>query len=191
MAIDIENHRASIHRRLEVFKTALNELELELTDQLNIDSQEFRTAEQISKVLTKITNHQTPVIYRLAVEDQLKKKALIQSFKLFKIENRKETKATGQLNLSRFNDTNSSTLYLGSKMKSPRTRINQHLGNGYFRTYSLHLNKWDINVQYSLQLNIYKLKTNIPEQYKRNFVELVEQELWEKYQPIFGKKSGV
>ena len=62
---------------------------------------------------------------------------------------------------------------------------------GHFRTYGLQLNKWDSTLNYELLIEIYEVNTDIDEEYKRSFIELIEQELWEEHLPIFGKKSGL
>lgn len=76
-------------------------------------------------------------------------------------------------------------------MKNVRGRISQHLGGGYFQTYSLHLSQWDQNLDYDLDIEIFTVKTPIESTHQRGFIELIKQELWDHFQPVFGKKSGL
>ena len=96
-----------------------------------------------------------------------------------------------RLNLSRFNRVDSETLYLGSTMSNFKNRIKQHLGWGNYRTYSLHLSKWDNGLDYTLNLKVYRISNLSDKQLERGFVELVEQDIWDQCNPLFGKKSGL
>jgi hypothetical protein len=64
-----------------------------------------------------------------------------------------------------------------------------HLGGGNFRTYALHLNKWDGNLRY--KINVQSFTIICKQSLERPFVELVEQAFWEYFLPAFGKKSGL
>ena len=149
--------------------------------------------------MDQIDNKIGPIIYRFSIESKKQREQLIKIYKDFHFVNKQKIRGKDRLNVSRFNDINSKTLYLGSKMKTPKSRFRQHLGEGHFRTYSLQLNKWDsplINkwnspLNYELLIEIYEVNTDIDEEYKRSFIELIEQELWEEHLPIFGKKSGL
>jgi hypothetical protein len=82
-------------------------------------------------------------------------------------------------------------LYLGSTISKIRNRISQHLGNCNAKTYSLHLSKWDEGINYNIRIQTFKILTDIEPKHKRKFVEMIEQELWDKAKPIFGKQSGL
>lgn len=191
MAVDIVELKSKVSDRLNLYLRELEDTNLEQTDELTINSHEYRTKEGISNLLTKISNPTTPVIYKLTIESESERKKLIKTYEQFHKENKLKDRGKDRLNVSRFNNTNSDTLYLGSKMKNPHSRIKQHLGDGYFRTFSLHLNKWDANLNYELTLQIFKITTKISHEHQRNLVELLEQELWDEHKPIFGKKSGL
>ena len=191
MPLDIAHLKPKVSDRLNLYLRELKETNLEQTDELTINSDEYRTSEQVSNLLTRVSNPQTPVIYKLTIESDSERKGLIKTYEQFHSENRLKDRGKDRLNVSRFNNTNSNTLYLGSKMKNPHSRIKQHLGDGYFRTFSLHLNKWDVGLNYELTLQIFKITSKISQEYQRNLVELLEQELWDEYKPIFGKKSGL
>ena len=87
-------------------------------------------------------------------------------------------------NMSRFNVTESKTLYVGTS-KSINTRIKQHLGYGDKRIYSLGLRHW-FPKNIDLILNIYKVSTE-----NQFTIELIEQSIWDVTKPQFGKRSGL
>lgn len=76
----------------------------------------------------------------------------------------------------------SSTMYVGSSTTGVTKRIEQHLGDGYKGTYSLHLNHWfDINM----------LKITIKEYSQpREVLQIIEDDLSDHLKPAFGKKGG-
>lgn len=191
MSMDVIQLKSNVSNRLKLYLTELKNTDLELNDELLLNSGGYRTSEGISNLLTKISNPPTPVIYKFTIESENDRNKLIKTYERFHEKNKLKDRGKDRLNVSRFNNTKSKTLYLGSKMKYPHSRIKQHLGDGYFRTFSLHLNKWDKNLNYELTLQIFKIKTKISEEHLRNLVELLEQECWEEYKPIFGKKSGL
>ena len=194
-----DNLIIKVKDRLIQYSQCLDSVELNLINKIRINSKEFRTKEDVKKIVDQIDNKIGPIIYRFSIESKKQREQLIKIYKDFHFVNKQKIRGKDRLNVSRFNDTNSKTLYLGSKMKTPKSRFRQHLGEGHFRTYSLQLNKWDsplINkwnspLNYELLIEIYEVITDIDEKYKRSFLELIEQELWEEHLPIFGKKSGL
>jgi len=191
MEIDTGKLKTKIGERLNLYLDELASVKLKQTTDLFINSKEFRTPEGISEILTQIDNTKTPTIYRFSIKSSIERRKLVNIYRDFHSINKQKDRGKDRLNVSRFNDTNSETLYLGSKMKNPRSRIKQHLGNGYFRTFSLHLNKWSSGLDYQLKLQIFNIQTTIELEFQRSFIELIEQELWEEFKPIFGKKSGL
>ena len=186
-----DNLIIKVKDRLIQYSQCLDSVELNLINKIRINSKEFRTKEDVKKIVDQIDNKIGPIIYRFSIESKKQREQLVKDYKKFHHVNKEEKRGVGRLNISRFNDTNSKTLYLGSKIKTPQSRFKQHLGHGHFRTYSLQLKKWDLNHDYDLIIEIYEINTDIDEKYKRSFIELIEQELWEEHLPIFGKKSGL
>jgi hypothetical protein len=186
-----DNLKTKVNDRLTQYSQHFDSLELNLKNEIRINSVEFRTKEEVKKIVDQIDNKLSPIIYRFSIESKKQREQLVKVYKEFHGDNREKKRGVDRLNVSRFNDTNNKTLYLGSKMKNPKSRFRQHLGEGHFRTYGLQLNKWDSTLNYELLIEIYEVNTDIDEEYKRSFIELIEQELWEEHLPIFGKKSGL
>ena len=186
-----DNLIIKVKDRLIQYSQCLDSVELNLINKIRINSKEFRTKEDVKKIVDQIDNKIGPIIYRFSIESKKQREQLIKIYKDFHFVNKQKIRGKDRLNVSRFNDINSKTLYLGSKIKTPQSRFKQHLGHGHFRTYSLQLKKWDLNHDYDLIIEIYEINTDIDEKYKRSFIELIEQELWEEHLPIFGKKSGL
>ena len=183
--------KIKVNDRLKRYEQYLNSFEINLKNEIRINSKEYRTKEEVDKIVEQIDNKLSPIIYRFSIESKKQREQLVEIYKEFHLDNKEKKRGVDRLNISRFNDTNSKTLYLGSKMNKPKSRFKQHLGQGHFRTFGLQLKKWDLNLNYDLVIKIYEVKTDIDEEYKRSFIELIEQELWEEHLPIFGKKSGL
>lgn len=95
--------------------------------------------------------------------------------------------ADSNVNLSRLNLVpdihNNNVLYVGSS-KSVVTRLNQHLGFGNAKTYALHLNKWTDNLKITIEL--YQYPSDTPDQ----VIQAIEDHLWDKLSPLFGRKGS-
>lgn len=181
----------SITNRIEQYKEHLSTLNLKPELHIKISSTQFRSKDSVRVITDSITDNKSPKIYRFSIASMTQRKSLINAYTNFK-EINVSAENSPKRSISRFNNNNNSeTLYIGSKMTNIKSRIKEHLGEGYFRTYALQLNKWDNDLEYDLEIEIFTVQTQIQKDYKRNFIELVEQEMWEYYQPIFGKKSGL
>ena len=91
---------------------------------------------------------------------------------------------------SKFNHSASRTLYVGiSQGKSFKKRMREHLGSGAKSTYALNLKYW---LPADVGIKIIVFKPQIPQSTKNhmNLMELMEQSLWDKLQPMMGKRSG-
>jgi len=97
---------------------------------------------------------------------------------------------------SKFNEVikqNDTVLYVGSsKYENLTTRINNHLGVGAKRVYSMHVKAWlPKNAQYKIQIYVYKPDIPKHELAIFNVLEVIEQGFWNYYKPLFGKRSGL
>ena len=124
-------------------------------------------------------------IYCIQLVDENNSVAVAKSFEKAKASNYKSRC------YSKFNKNNSKTLYVGiSEAKSFKKRMREHLGAGAKSTYALNLKYW---IPKDIQLEILVFKTFIPVYNKSesmNLLELMEQSLWDKLQPMMGKRSG-
>ena len=68
--------------------------------------------------------------------------------------------------------------------------MREHLGAGSKSTYALNLQYW---IPEHIEIKISVFKPIIPEYDKKehlNLMELLEQSLWDKLEPMMGKRSG-
>lgn len=176
--------------RLDLYKSILSNLELVEDLACSFNSSEYRNEEAIKKLSKDILINKTPIIYRFYLDEINVANQIKEAFSEFHEYNKNKTRGAGRFNTSKFNNTNGTTLYVGSKMKNFRSRFKQHLGMGAKRTFGMKLKEWDNGIQYVLRLETFKIDFK-NEPVDRNVIELIEQELWNHYQPIFGKKSGL
>ncbi|TDN80806.1 hypothetical protein DET49_13018 [Salegentibacter sp. 24] len=176
----------------------LNQLKLDLSSvsivpfqEIQFDSSEYRNREIFNKNCKKIKQNSNPIIYTIKFLERKKLPVLIEKFKNFHTENKTRVKNKDRVNISRFNNTNSDFLYVGSSTTKFRDRIKNHFGTRGNRVYSLHLCKWDDNLTYQIKLCTYEIISENDKKPDRILVELIEQQIWDELQPIFGKRSGL
>lgn len=191
MIIDIGKILSSSKNTLLDLVDILKDIEIVPFYSFNLNSAEFRTKQQIESVLI-LPENKFPVVYIIEILDSQTKEKLLQEFRIFNGPNKSKIKNQDRINHSRFNETDSSILYVGSTIKDFKKRLFDHLGlKNSVRTYSLHLSRWDNSIEYSIRISLYEIKylsNKIPE---RGIVELIEQQIWDQLKPIFGKKSGL
>lgn len=175
-----------------ILKDKLAKSNLKYYKQIVFHSSQFRNSLILKSNSNQLEKSEIPIIYVIRVIDNNIAKTLIQKFLRFSKDNKLKTKNVDRVNVSRFNDTNSDVLYVGSSTTDFITRIQNHLGVLKNRVYSLHLSKWDENFDYEIIIDIFKVESlNGNEVVERFVVEIIEQQIWEKLKPIFGKKSGL
>ena len=97
----------------------------------------------------------------------------------------KKAQSGERKDLPRVNDTNAGSqyLYVGRSHKL-RSRIRQHLGCGYKGTYGLHMTRWCVGLSHDIEIQYFKLVgcDNL-------LVQAIEDSLWMKLRPAFGRKG--
>lgn len=156
-----------------------------------ISSSDFCNSENLKTLISQIKKNDCPTLYNLSCLNGDQRNKLTERYREFQLENSVLVRGKDRLNISRFNDSDSETLYIGSSMSDIPGRLKQHLGGGNFRTYSLHLSKWAKNLTYDINFCTYFIRHRQNRELERPLVELIEQALWDHYKPIFGKKSGL
>lgn len=177
--IDAQNY-------LDKLKSDLNQVSISHHQTVEFNSSEFRNAEILNTYIKKIERTDFSLIYTIQVKQKEKLTELLLSFEKFSQLNKQQTKKKDKVNLSRYNKTDSDCIYVGSSTTDFYSRLKNHLGTRGNSVYSLHLAKWDNDNNYDIILNTYKVDKNT----EQVLVELIEQQFWEKLQPVFGKKSG-
>lgn len=136
-----------------------------------------------------------PVIYTIELINAKDKKKIVDIFKTFSLQNKDKTKSVDRINHSKDNTFGNTSLflYVGSSTTSFVGRLKNHLGvKDSIRTYSLHLSKWDKNIDYQIKVCTYQVISNVKDIDVKNLtVEILEQQIWDQCKPLFGKRSGL
>lgn len=174
---------------LNELNTSLDCIELSKSQDIKFNSSEFRSSDKLNNNIRKITKNNYPIIYtiRIVQEDLLSK--LLASFEKFQTLNQQKDKES-KLNISQYNSTDSSCLYVGSSTTNFYERIKNHLGVRENPPYSMNLSKWDEDMDYDIIISTYEIKSDNNEKISNFLVELIEQMMWDKLTPVFGKRSG-
>jgi hypothetical protein len=191
MSFDQNKILSTVQDQLTLFEKLLTYIEITPVLGLSFSSSEFCDKQSLTNLISKIRKSNYPTVYNISCADEVQRGQLISRFQEFQTRNTLQTRGKDRLNVSRFNNVDSETLYLGSSMNDIPGRIKQHFGGGNFRTYSLHLSKWASDLVYDIKLSTYVIIHRQDGRLERPFVELVEQALWDHYKPVFGKKSGL
>ena len=181
---------SNVSTRLLEFNEILGYIKIELYLEMEIHSKDFRDQVSLISILKQVKNSTDPLIYIFECANFKDRHQLIENFRLYSKLNGSVIDGQSRLTTARFNDTDSDVLYLGSVMGNFRGRIKQHLGWGHSKTYSLQLAKWDNEFSYSLNLQAFRICSD-ENVLDRSFVELIEQALWDNFNPVFGKKRGL
>lgn len=114
-------------------------------------------------------------IYRLTVNDQAAADMLRLAFKQFR--------PPDGLKLTRNNDVvDSRTVYVGSS-SDIGTRLRQHLHTGPYGTYALKLHLWCPDAEHRINVEV----TPVRGKAEASLVQDVEDALWARSRPMFGK----
>jgi hypothetical protein len=173
-------------------KEQLNSIEIVPYQNQVLHSGDFRDMDIFNKNCD-FTNCKTPVLYTIELVDHSKKKELLAIFNEFTSINKSRIKG-GRIYHSQDNTSNNTSnfLYVGCSMKDYLGRLKNHLGvRNSLGTYSLHLSKWDNNLDYHIRINTYQIIDTENNEIKNIVVEVLEQQIWDKLKPLFGKRSGL
>jgi hypothetical protein len=152
---------------------------------------EFIEKQILKQYLLKIKKSKHPLIYVIEIQSGKNLKLLLQNFEDYHATNKAKAKNVDRVKLSRYNRTSSKVLYVGSSTTDFITRIKNHLGTEGTSVYSLHLCKWDSNIDYELKVSTFEVVSDSNEIVERFIVEILEQQFWDKLKPVFGKRSGL
>jgi len=158
---------------------------------INFNSKVFRNSKIFDSYIDMIENSKVPIIYVIHVSNSETSTLLVSKFNEFHKINITRIKNKDRVNTSRFNGNVSKILYVGSSITNFKTRIKNHLGVMGSRVYSLHLAKWDQNIDYDVLIDVFKVNSSDGSILERFVVEIIEQQIWDELKPVFGKKSGL
>ena len=96
-------------------------------------------------------------------------------------------RARREFSLPRINpyDRDSKTIYVGSSERT-RSRLREHLWRGAHQTYALHLNRWCPDLEGSVVVSIQPIIGPVTRQVRQD----LEDALWRKLKPLYGKSGG-
>jgi hypothetical protein len=194
MKIKIQDIKTRSLNFIKLLNDKISKSNLEHFQTVSFNSNEFRNKKTLNNALKRVEKNKYPLIYIISIPNKKSKNKIITSFEKFKKANDLKIKNVNKVNLSRYNSQyiNSDTIYVGSSTTNFITRIKNHLGVLGIRVYSLHLSKWDENLNYEISIEIYEVRTeNEDEILERFVVEVIEQQIWQLLKPVFGKKSGL
>ncbi len=157
-----------IHRET-VIKNAHNLLlqtanELETDEIIKFQEQIFRSSDFRNMIVYNEKNtfkkSVFPVIYTIELINAKDRKKIVDIFKTFSLQNRDRTKSVDRINHSKENTVGNPSLflYVGSSTTDFVGRLKNHFGvKNSIRTYSLHLSKWDQNLDYQIKICTYQV----------------------------------
>ena len=175
---------------LDSLKLNLKEIKFKNHQSISFNSSEFRTKEILNESIYKVKKSNLPLIYTIELLDIGKLPRLLNLFEDFSKKNKLKVKNKDRVNVSKYNKTHSSFLYVGSSTTDFYARLKNHFGTRGNRVYSLHLCKWDNDINYDLKLRTYTIENTKSLNTMHSIVELVEQQVWDELKPNFGKQSG-
>lgn len=184
-----ETIKADLHNVItEIDKVSIRKLNASICIDLNNLSELSKSdfEKEFKNNVSKLIENES-VIYSIELIDADKKSTeLIYS-------NFNKEKVKKEFSLSKINETPNSCFYVGSsKGKTILKRIREHIGFGSKSTYALHLNKWCPTIDKKLTISFVLVdQKDCNQNLKFSLLELVEQNLWDKKQPMFGKRSGL
>lgn len=161
----------------------LNDFKPEPFEELKINSRYLNNLSTVNELLSKARIIKGPCIYKVSFDNKKNCSLISEKFNSFQHSNK--PKSIGEKrHVSRCNQKESTCLYVGSKRKDIYNRIKQHLGYGPTRTYSLDLKFW-------FPTNIELIFEIYPVPLKFDLLVMLEQQMWENSNPMFGKQSGL
>ncbi len=150
------------------------------------NSSEFNNIEAFRKSISKIKKPQHPIVYIIKIINPTKRQELLKLFDRFH-NNEKICFSRRNRNI-----TDNDILYVGSSTTDFNMRIRNHFGLQSPSVYSLHLSRWDNKLDYDISLHLYEVISKSSNgRVERPIVEIIEQQIWDTLNPLFGKKSGL
>ncbi len=123
-------------------------------------------------------------VFRLSKKSQVKIEELLAAFKASR-ELQCLAEYDGKKNLCRPNAIfeSSQALYVGRSYK-PRERFKQHLRDSTSGTYAIHFATWAAELDATVDFHLYRFS-----ELGDRVIQLIEDGLWDKLQPLLGKRG--
>lgn len=169
---------------LDTLMTELLVSEISEKEAIYFKSDEILSLNQCNAFIKRFDGYIGNFIYRIDLVNRGDVKKAQKSFKLFQQSNKLLVNGNKR-NMTRFNEVQSKTLYVGVKQSRLKIRIKQHLGCGPSRTLSLHLNHW-IPKDIQLKISVYNIASD-----NNEFTNFLEQGFWDSLAPMFGRRKDV
>jgi len=123
-------------------------------------------------------------VFRLSMDNQVKTEDLLAAFASAR-DSQCSATHDGKKNLCRSNKVieNSHALYVGRSYK-PRERFKQHLRDSTSGTYAIHFATWATELDAIVDFHLYRFSS-----LGDRVVQLIEDGLWDRLQPLLGKRG--
>ena len=123
-------------------------------------------------------------VFRLSIKSQVKTEELLAAFRTAR-DLQCSAEYDGKKNLCRPNAIfeSSQALYVGRSYK-PRERFKQHLRDSTSGTYAIHFATWATELDATVDFHLYRFS-----ELGDRVVQLIEDGLWDKLQPLLGKRG--
>lgn len=169
-------------------KQRLNEISQQLTGVSPINTgtlsftvaQALNSSEQLLKSVEKIAKKELPYIYTLSASGEIDADQIRLAFSTAKAKKRNNRA------YARLNTEASPCFYVGSSYDFLK-RFREHIGYGAKTTYALHLSHW---AQDFPDLELIWHYAQYQEGTSQDLLQALEDTLWEKKMPMFGRKGS-
>ena len=119
--------------------------------------------------------------------DQEPPDKLTNLLKVEKIKSKNQKLSKNKISYSRINNIEKTCcLYVGGSRTGIIPRIKQHFGFANKQIYAMQLSKWCQNTNLEIKLSI----LSFPKNTNIDVFQIIEDGLWEKNRPLFGKKGA-
>lgn len=146
-----------------------------------IETKKFQDESYIPRLASKLPNKCDPddyliYIFRTVDSNESNQNKIYENFN--KLRNKRDGRA-----LCRYNKL-SDILYIGQS-KNLRARFKQHLGDGPFGTYAMHMKHWINGINLKIEFTYHRFSS-----FSDRALQALEDGLWDRLEPMFGKRGA-
>jgi len=184
--VDIINKRKIILTGLINTLDSIKNDSLPKKHEITIEFNNRITEEKCTELFNGIETRKHSYLYTFEVTNKnYKFESLKRSLEKKKASNKENKDVETKVSYCKINNTESkSCIYVGGCRTNIINRIKQHIGFGHTHTYSLRLKHWCSPLR--LKLTLYEFSKNVDTE----AFQQIEDEIWEKLKPMFGKKGS-
>jgi hypothetical protein len=142
--------------------------------------------ETIRNLLNTVpTDSDTEIDYIYFFKVSGKDKNIANLKSLFKTEKERQSNNKDEKNdMCRINPVNSKQYFYVGRSQNIKSRLRQHLSHKYKGTYGLHMERWCQELDYNIEILIYKFVNQ-----DNLLIQALEDALWDELKPCLGRKG--